>query len=165
MLWPFAGLSFARDTGAPLSVRLAINLLTCSHVLAGELATVTVMIEEDHLIGEVTRVPPIAVAEMMLAAWRGQDAQLTGLIGTTLRQARAGGIGRLVDFAAYARPVLYNGLGRHHGARDAAWQAFERDHLGFGPFVVPELAEATSRSGDIELVRAALAWLSERSSV
>jgi DNA-binding CsgD family transcriptional regulator len=38
-----------------------------------------------------------------------------------------------------------------------------RDELGYGPLVVPELAEAASRSGDLELVGAALQWLSERS--
>jgi ATP/maltotriose-dependent transcriptional regulator MalT len=61
--------------------------------------------------------------------------------------------------------VLYNGLGRHDAARDAARRAFERDPMGYGPFVVPELAEAASRTGDTALVRAALEWLSERTRV
>jgi DNA-binding CsgD family transcriptional regulator len=68
----------------------------------------------------------------------------------------------MVSFADYASSVLYNGLGRHDIARDAAWRAFERDELGYGPYVVPELAEAASRTGDVALVRAALQWLSER---
>ncbi len=67
--------------------------------------------------------------------------------------------------ASYASSVLYNGLGRHDAARDAAWRAFERDQVGFGSFVVPELAEAASRTGDVALVRAALKWLSERTRV
>jgi len=33
-------------------------------------------------------------------------------------------------------------LGRHDAARDAAWRAFQRDPVGYGPFLVPELAEA-----------------------
>jgi DNA-binding CsgD family transcriptional regulator len=61
--------------------------------------------------------------------------------------------------------VLGNGLGRYDAARDAAWRVFERDQLGYGPFVVPELAEAASRTGDVALVRAALEWLSERTAV
>jgi ATP/maltotriose-dependent transcriptional regulator MalT len=68
----------------------------------------------------------------------------------------------MVNFADYANSVLYNGLGRHDAARDAARRAFERDQLGHGPYVVPELAEAASRSGDLALVRVALEWLSER---
>jgi DNA-binding CsgD family transcriptional regulator len=71
----------------------------------------------------------------------------------------------MVSFAAYASSVLYNGLGRHDIACDAAWRAFERDELGYGPYVVPELAEAASRTGDVALVRAALQWLSDRSRV
>ena len=71
----------------------------------------------------------------------------------------------MVDFATYASSVLYNGLGRPDAARDAVRQAFEHDQLGFGPFVLPELAEAASRTGDAELVRAALKWLSERTRV
>jgi DNA-binding NarL/FixJ family response regulator len=37
--------------------------------------------------------------------------------------------------------------------------------LGYGPLVVPELAEAASRTGDTALVEAALEWLSERARV
>jgi ATP/maltotriose-dependent transcriptional regulator MalT len=70
-----------------------------------------------------------------------------------------------VTAATYASSVLYNGLGRHDAARDAAWRAFQRDPLGYGPFLVPELAEAASRTGDVALVTAALEWLSERTRV
>jgi DNA-binding CsgD family transcriptional regulator len=61
--------------------------------------------------------------------------------------------------------VLYNGLGRHDTALDAARQSFERDPIGHGPFLLPELAEAASRTGDLALVRAAREWLSERTRV
>ena len=153
---------FARETGAPLYWRLALYLLAGSNILAGELATAALLVDEDRLIGEVTGTSPIANAAMMLAAWRGQEAQAAELIEATEREATAGGVGRLVDFASYASSVLYNGLGRHDAARDAARRPFQRDHLGYGPFVVPELAEAASRTGDVALVRAALEWLSER---
>ena len=156
---------FAHDTGAPLYLRLALNLLATSHLLGGELTTAAVMIEEDRVIGDATGIPPIPYAEMMLAAWRGQEAQTSELIEATLREATAGGLGRMVTLAAYASSVLYNGLGRHDAARDAAWRAFERDEVGFGPLVLPELAEAASRTGDVALLRTALEWLSERARV
>jgi DNA-binding CsgD family transcriptional regulator len=82
-----------------------------------------------------------------------------------VQEATARGLGRPLNFAAYASSVLYNGLGRHDAARDAAWPAFERDQLGYGPFIVTELAEAASRTGDVALVRAALQWLSERTQM
>ena len=102
---------------------------------------------------------------MTLAAWRGQEAEARELIETTVQEATARGLGRPLNFAAYATSVLCNGLGHHDAARDAAWRAFERDQLGYGPFIVPELAEAASRTGDLALVRAALQWLSERTQV
>jgi ATP/maltotriose-dependent transcriptional regulator MalT len=61
--------------------------------------------------------------------------------------------------------VLDNGLGRHVAARNAARRVFERDELGYGPFIVPELAEAASRTGDTALVQAALEFVSERTRV
>jgi DNA-binding CsgD family transcriptional regulator len=103
---------------------------------------------------------------MMLAAWRGQEREATEAIEATVAAAAARGVGgRLVDLADYASAVLYNGLGRHDAARDAARRAFEHDQLGLGPFVVPELAEAASRTGDPALVQAALERLSERTRV
>ncbi len=83
----------------------------------------------------------------------------------TMREATARGQGRQVSLAGYASALLYNGLGRYAAAVDAARRAFERDQLGYGPFVVPELAEAASRTGDTALVAAALDWLSERARV
>jgi ATP/maltotriose-dependent transcriptional regulator MalT len=71
----------------------------------------------------------------------------------------------VVNFSTYGRSVLYNGLGRHDVARDAARRAFESDQVGYGPFVIPELAEAAARTGDTPLVMAALGWLSERTRV
>jgi DNA-binding CsgD family transcriptional regulator len=153
---------FARDTGALVHLQFALDFLARAHIRAGELSTAALMIEEDHLIAEVTGNPPVAYFEMMLAAWRGQAAAASELIASTLQKATGSGLGRLVDFANCASAVLYNGLGRHDAARDAAWRAFEADQVGSGIYFVPELAEAASRTGDLELVRTALDWLSER---
>ncbi|MFL5962162.1 MAG: AAA family ATPase [Gaiellaceae bacterium] len=152
----------ARDAGALVQLRLALNFSVGTHMLAGELTTAALMIEEDRLIAEATGNAPIAYGQMMLAAWRGEEATALELIDATSREAAARGLGRFVLLTSYARSVLYNGLGRHDVARDAASRAFERDLVGMGPFVVPELAEAASRTGDRALAEAALDWLSER---
>jgi DNA-binding CsgD family transcriptional regulator len=153
---------FARDTGALVHLQYALNFLAMAHLFAGELTTAARLIDEDHLIAEVTGNPPVGYAAIALAAWQGQEAQASELIEATSRAATARGLGRMVSFADYASSVLYNGLGRHDAARSPAWRAFQRDELGYGPYVVPELAEAASRTGDVELVEAALGWLSER---
>jgi len=156
---------FARDTGALVLLQFALIFLAVPHLLAGELATAALMIEEDRLIAEATGNPPVGYTAMTLAAWRGQEVQALELIEATVQEATARGQGRLVDFANYASSVLYNGLGRHDAARDAAWRVFEGDPVGYGLFVVPELAEAAARTGDVALVRAVLEWLSERTRV
>jgi hypothetical protein len=121
---------FARDTGALVHLQYALNLVAITHLLAGELTTTALMTEEDRLIADATGNPPAAYAETLLAAWRGREAQATELIEATLQRATASGLGGLVNLATYAKSVLYNGLGRHDDARDAAWQAFERDQVG-----------------------------------
>jgi DNA-binding CsgD family transcriptional regulator len=60
--------------------------------------------------------------------------------------------------------VLYNGLARHAEALDATRAAFARDHAGYGPFLVPELAEAAARTGDAAALATLLAWLAERTA-
>jgi DNA-binding CsgD family transcriptional regulator len=155
----------ARDAGTLGSLQYALNTLAKSHLLAGQLNTATLIVEEGRLIGEITGNPPVGDAEMVLAAWRGQQTKAGELVEAALREPSAGGRGARAYFALYASAVLDNGHGRHDAARDAAWRVFEVDRLGFGPLVVPELAEAASRTGDTPLVEAALEWLSDRTPV
>jgi DNA-binding CsgD family transcriptional regulator len=155
----------ARDAGALVHLQFALNYLARVQLLGGDLAAAGLTIEEDHLIGEATGNPPVADTEVMLAAWRGREAEARELIEATARQAAASGLGRLAGFADCATSVLYNGLGRPDLARDAAWRALKRGQLGHGPLVVGELAEAAARTGDAAAGRAARDWLAERTHV
>jgi DNA-binding CsgD family transcriptional regulator len=155
----------ARDAGALGSLQYALNALAKSHLLAGELSTATLMVEEGRLISEITGNPPVGDAEMVLAAWRGQEVPACEMAEATLRESTERGLGRTVHFALYASSVLDNGFGRHVAARDAARRLFELDRFGFGPLVVPELVEAASRTDDTALVQVALEWMSERTRV
>jgi DNA-binding CsgD family transcriptional regulator len=155
----------ARNVGALAHLRFALNSFAGNRLLAGELTSAALMIEEDHLIAEATGNRPIPYTDMLLAAWRGQEAQASQLIEAGLRDATARGQGRFVTIAMYASSVLYNGLGHHDAAREAASRAFEGDQVGRDPLVLPELAEAASRTGDVALLRSALEWLSERARV
>jgi DNA-binding CsgD family transcriptional regulator len=148
----------ARNAGALVNLQLALNFLARSHLIAGELATAALMVEEERLIAEASGNPPLGSASMTLAAFRGEETLASGLIGATWEQAT--GHGWTVN--SYASAVLNNALGRHDVARDVAWQAFERNPVLARPFLVAELAEAASRTGDVALVRAAQEWLSER---
>jgi DNA-binding CsgD family transcriptional regulator len=151
----------ARDAGALAHLQFALSFLARSHMLAGELTSATLMIDEARLIAEATGNPALVNAPMILAAWRGDEAQASELIDATSEEAAA----RRWTSNNYARSVLYNGLGRHDAARDAAWEAFQSDPIGYGSWLLPELAEAASRTADRALLESALEWLSERTRV
>ncbi|HWX52196.1 MAG TPA: AAA family ATPase, partial [Solirubrobacteraceae bacterium] len=151
----------ARDAGALVHLQFALSFLARSHMLAGELTAATLMIDEARLIAEATANPALVNAPMILAAWRGHEAQASELIAATSEEAAA----RRWTSNNYARSVLYNGLGRHDAAREAAWEAFQPDPIGYGSYLVPELAEAASRTGDRALLESVLEWLSERTRV
>jgi DNA-binding CsgD family transcriptional regulator len=155
----------ARDAGALVHLQFALNYLARASLLAGDLAAAGQMIEEEHLIAEATRNPPVSNTEVMLAAWRGQEPAASELIEATVREATAGGLSRMGGLTAYASSVLHNGLGQYETARAAAWRAFESGQLGYGPLVVSELAEAGARTGDLAAVKTALHWLSGQTRV
>jgi DNA-binding CsgD family transcriptional regulator len=151
----------ARDAGALVHLQFALSFLARSHMLAGDLTAATVTIDEARMIAEATGNPALVNAPMILAAWRGHEAQASELIEATSAEA----VARRWTSNNYARSVLYNGLGRHDAARDAAWEAFQPDPIGYGSLLVGELAEAASRTGDLAQLESALDWLSERTRV
>jgi DNA-binding CsgD family transcriptional regulator len=155
----------ARQAGALVQLRLALNFLGGSLVQSGELATAELVFDEDRLVAEATGNQPVLYNGVLLAVWRGQEAKATELLESTRREADARGMGRFVTNLTYLESVLGNALGRYEDARDAAWQAFERDELGFGSLIVPELAEAASRTGETALLNTALDWVTERAQV
>jgi DNA-binding CsgD family transcriptional regulator len=155
----------ARDMGALVQLRSAMMGLATAHIMGGELTAAARLDDEERLIAEATGTPPVAHNAMVLAAWQGREREAAELIEGTAQEATTRGQGYLAGFAKCAGAVLYNGLGRYDVARDAAWQAWERQPVALGVFAVPELAEAAARTGELPLVQAALEWLSGRTQV
>jgi hypothetical protein len=155
----------ARDAGALRQLQFALNYLALAHVFAGEFTVATALVEEDRAIADATGNAPVALTAAALPAWRGQEARATEVVETFLQDAAARGQDRMLAIAAHASSVLYNGLGRHDAALHHAQRAFERDDVGFGPMIVPELLEAASRTGEPALAAVALDWLTERAAV
>ncbi len=153
-------LEVARASGALIGLQWARHVLARSDILAGDLAAAALLLDEDRLIAEVTGIPPVAHAEVMLAAWRGREPAASALISAIVREGTERGLGRVADLGLCASLVLNNGLGRHDAARDAGRSLFERDPFGRAPFVIPELAEAAARTGDLKLVEAVQSWMS-----
>jgi DNA-binding CsgD family transcriptional regulator len=158
-------LEVARKAGALVQLRLALNFLGGTLVHSGELAAAELLFDEDRLVAKATGNRPVSYNDVLVAVWRGQEPKATELLEATRREASARGMGRFVSSLTYLEAVLNNALGRYDTARALAWQAFERDDLGFGTLIVPELAEAASRTGDAALLETALGWVTERARV
>jgi DNA-binding CsgD family transcriptional regulator len=151
-----------RASGALVQLQVGLHYLAHVNLLAGELATAAVQIDESRSISAATENPPVGYTELALEAFRGREDQASELIDKTIETARANGQGRIVAFATYASAVLYNGIGRYVLARDAAQRVIEDDVIGYSSLVIAELAEAASRTGDADLLEQALAWMRER---
>ena len=154
-------LQVARDTGAYGQLYFALGFVARNRMLAGDLTEAAQLIDEAHLIAEATGNAPPVNGAMILAAWRGDEAQASGLIEATSEESARRGW----SSNNYARAVLSNGLGRHDVASDAAWEAMQSDPIGYGTWLLPELAEAASRTGDRARLEFALEWISERAGV
>ncbi len=153
---------YVREGSSPMRLQFVLAIVANADLLAGKLDEAAMIVDEHHVIAEVTRTAPVAYVEMMLAAWRGDKEVASNLIGISLQHAERGSLGRLTTLAKYSTAVLYNGLGQYDAACEAATKVFENDELGMGPLVVPELVEAASRIGATALVRSTHDWVRER---
>ena len=153
---------FARKTGAPIHLQFALHYLAWTLLLRGEFDKAAAVIDEDCATAAATGNPPLRFSRLLLAAWRGQRETACELIEETTASAEAEGKCKVADFAAYGRAVLTNGFGRHADALAAIKPVFDHDHVGMGALVVPELVEAASRTGNVELLGAARDWMAVR---
>ena len=155
----------ARAAGALVQLQFALNFLSITMVMAGELASASALIEEDRLVSKMTGIPPIGYTSLLLEAFRGNAERTSTLIATTAHPLATDCRGRVLAFANYAAAVLHNGLGHHERALECVRRVFEGDVLGYQPLAVPELAEAASRTGNRAALEEACAWMSARARV
>jgi DNA-binding CsgD family transcriptional regulator len=136
----------ARASGALTVLPLALDARLGLHVLAGELAEAATLAAEGQAVTEATgvRFPPHG--ELLLAAWRGREAEVTAL-------AEAAGGDAVI--ARHATALLYNSLGRHEEALAVA----AGSPASNGTLV--ELIEAAALSGKPERAAHAFRRLAE----
>ena len=158
---PTRQLRLARDAGALTVLPLAATYRAGVHVHRGRVCRGCGADRRgggDHARQRATH--RSCYSSLVLAAWRGQEAQASELIEASREDAARRGEGRAVTLAEYATAVLYNGLGRYQAALAAAQRACEHDDLGLFAWSLTELVEAAARSGAPELAGDALERLS-----
>ena len=74
----------ARDTGALNLLPVMANYLAALHVHSGAFATAAALIDEVDAITQATGIPPLKYAAFMLAASRGDQAQVQAIFDSAL---------------------------------------------------------------------------------
>jgi DNA-binding CsgD family transcriptional regulator len=156
------GVRIARDEGALGVLPIALTYRAALHVHAGVFDAASSLIEEVDTITHATGMAPLKFASLMLAAWRGNEADGLRLIETGRREATARGEGMGLAVIEWATSLLYNGRGRYAEALAAAQRGCEHDDVGLCAWALVELIEAGVRSGATDAASAALDRLSAR---
>jgi DNA-binding CsgD family transcriptional regulator len=152
----------AREVGA--AVRLPIDLTAFAILVTwwGDFAGAASAIAEAEAVTEATGTLLAPYSPMLLAAFRGREAEATALIDATIEGATAGGQGIGVQFARWIAAILFNGGARYEDAFAAAREATDDDFdLFLSSWALPELIEAGVKARREELVRGALERLAE----
>lgn len=157
-----------RDAGALSVLPQALTYRASMHVLAGEFAAASTLIDEAYAIAQATGNAPLRYPSMLLAAWRGQEMEALNVIDACVEDAKARGLERTLGMAQCLTALLYNGLGRYQDALTAAQRARaysptdDLDDLGPPGWALIELVEAAVRSDSREVASDALRQLAER---
>jgi DNA-binding CsgD family transcriptional regulator len=156
------GLRGARDTGALRVLPIAATYRASLHVHAGAFDAAASLIEEAEAIVRATEMAPLKYASLMLAAWRGDEAEASELFEAGRVEATARGEGMGLGVLEWATALLYNGAGRYADALAFAQRGCEQDDVGLFAWTLVELIEAAVRSGATDVTADGLDRLSDR---
>jgi DNA-binding CsgD family transcriptional regulator len=155
----------ARQAGALTALPDALHDGTALRLAAGETAMATAMARQAENAGEATGNPLRPYGALLVAAWRGQEAEASRLITAGTTEAAVHGDGQRLTATAWATAVLSNGLSRYDKALTAAEQATEDPgELGSATWSLAELIEAAARTGAPDRASGALRRLTETTS-
>ena len=157
------GVRGARKTGMLSVLPNAVTYRASLHVHEGAFGAASSLIEEADAITRATETAPLKYAALMLAAWRGREADGLALVEAGRIEATARGEGMGLGVSEWVTALLFNGLGRYQDAHAAAGRACAHDDgLATFAWALVELIEAGVRSGTTGATSAALDRLSER---
>ena len=155
----------ARQAGALTALPDALQDGTALRLATGETAMATAMAREAQTVAQATGNPLRPHGAVLVAAWRGQEAEASRLITAGTTDPAVHGDGQRLTATAWATAVLNNGLSRYDQALTAAEQASaDPEELGLATWSLAELVEAAARTGAPERASGALRRLSEATS-
>jgi DNA-binding CsgD family transcriptional regulator len=151
------GVETARDAGALSVLAVSVNVMTQAIVLGGEFGAASLLVSEADSVIHATGTHVAPYGALVLAGLQGREATDAGLIEPTIRDFTAGGQGTAVQYAFWARALLFNGLGRYEEALAAAEEASDdTPELFVAVWAAIELLEAATRTGREDVAERAL---------
>jgi DNA-binding CsgD family transcriptional regulator len=154
-------IELANQAGALTRLPGALQDGTALRLATGE----TAMARRAETVAEATNNPARPYGALLVAAWRGQEAEASRLIAAGTTDLMVHGDGQRLTAVAWATAVLNNGLSRYDQALTAAEQATAGpDELGLATWALAELIEAAARTGAVERASGALRRLSAATS-
>ena len=155
-------LELARRAGAFSLLSVALSDRVVVEIASGRMGAATSLAAEADAVVEATGSHLVTRASIMLANWRGRDAEALALIEARKQDVLRRGEGLWLVANEYGSVLRYNGLGRYEEALAAAERAAE-DPRGLGLWIrdLFELIEAAVRSGQPERATGPLAKLGE----
>jgi DNA-binding CsgD family transcriptional regulator len=155
-------LELARRAGAFSALPVALTDRVLVELFSGRTAVAMSLAAESDAVVEATGSHLTLRTSIVLANWRGRDAEAATLIEERRQDALRRGEGLWLAANDWGSAIRYNGLGRYEDALAAAEQAAE-EARGLGPSILllAELIEAAARSGHAERAAGPLAQLDE----
>jgi DNA-binding CsgD family transcriptional regulator len=152
----------ARDVGALDQLPILLNMTAMDAVWSGDFTAAASLIAEGAAVCEATGSRLAPYAAMMLASFRGKEAEAAPLIQSAIEEGAAAGQGVAVTYAHWVAAILYSGLGRYADALAAARQASEHNHPYVSAWTLPDLVEAAVHAGETRIASDALDLLAMR---
>jgi len=155
-------LDVARRAGAFSALPVALTDRALVELFSGRIGVAMSLAAESDAVVEATGSHLTLRTSIVLANWRGRDAEALALIEARRQDVLRRGEGLWLAANDWGSAIRYNGLGRYEDALAAAEQAAEAAR-GLGPSILllAELIEAAARSGQAERATGPLAQLAE----
>jgi len=155
-------LELARRVGAFSALPVALTDRVLIELFSGRIGVAMSLAAESDAVVEATGSHVTLRTSIVLANWRGRDAEAVALIEARRRDVLRRGEGLWLAANDWGSAIRYNGLGRYGDALAAAERAAEAAR-GLGPSILllAELVEAAARSGQAERATGPLVQLAE----
>ena len=155
-------LELARRAGAFSALPVALTDRVLVELFCGRIGEAMSLAAESDAVVEATGSHLALRTSIVLANWRGRDAEAVALIEAHRQDVLRRGEGLWLSANDWGSAIRYNGLGRYEDALAAAERAADAAR-GLGPpiLLLAELIEAAARSGQAERATGPLAQLAE----